>query len=448
VAHINRAHVARAKTTDKIEQAPVDKTEADEQAEPVPVEALKIGDTPPLQRDDDTATAEVPTITIDGIQMSYCRDLVSWYKLHILKLDDQKSELQKDKAPWPYILETAAEEGKGYQKDCEAKQDEPIDTGAALTAQIWFDHKYAKAMNEAEAVKAEEAAKNVKKNEAHFKKVKEDIEQNVIPGLRDVQRAGFRSSDESKLLQVADTIMTAVDCALTLGETAKAIAEDVATLENMANHARGYKGVVPTVNTKVNMIVELADKINKGYAAFQLLRAGIDLLSPQKTATGGAAAGVKAMSTVVSAGGTLLGASAGMTLYANLYIGPMVDACLKLIAKIEDMRSRSVNRVFIEMGEFDSVNWLIEPGGRPVFDFMLAVMHADGPEGVPSPVPKTVSQYFVDNEDDLKAGTGGKELPTKGWWLWKKVDDEKITRWVFYNRDNLWGMLYGAARVP
>ena len=70
----------------------------------------------------------------------------------------------------------------------------------------------------------------------------------------------------------------------------------------------------------------MLERINKVYAKFQLVRAGIDLLTEGKTASQKGQKGITAMGTLVSAGGTLLNASAGFSLYGNLYIGPMTEA--------------------------------------------------------------------------------------------------------------------------
>jgi hypothetical protein len=127
----------------------------------------------------------------------------------------------------------------------------------------------------------------------------------------------------------------------------------------------------------------------------------------------------------------------------------MTSACLAMLAKVEDLMSKGNNRSWMELGRFDMVNWSLEPGGRPVFDFMFTLMHAESSEQVPIP-PKAVSEYFVDQEDDINKGVGtkGEDLPTEGHWFWRSTDDDRIRSWAFRNRDNLWGMFYGAAAVP
>jgi hypothetical protein len=389
------------------------------------------------------------TITLNNLSLSTFSELASWYNLHALQLSSQQTEMDTDGVPAPVSIKAAIDAAKQNQQTCLTKGTSEIDTGAALSAQAWFDYKYVKAMNEAESEKAKVAAKRMEAAEAKAQAAQAHLDNVLLPKLRDAQRASFRSSDESGLLSIADTIATVIDTSLITKDTVLAMTAERAALENMVNVAKGYKGVFPSANSKAPAILEVLEKANKVYAAFQLVRTGLDLISSKKTASGGGHAGVRAMSSIVSAGGTLLNASAGMTVYANLYLGPMVDACLTMLTKLEDLLSKTKNRQWIELGEFDTVNWSIEPGGRPVFNFMLAVIKASDPSAVPNPIPKVVAQYFVDNEGSFNAGIGGKnKMPTTGFWFLENVDQTKISGWVFRHRQDLWAMLYGDVKAP
>jgi hypothetical protein len=196
-------------------------------------------------------------------------------------------------------------------------------------------------------------------------------------------------------------------------------------------------GKVIDVSGKVSGVLEIAEKVNKWYAAFQLARAALDLMTPGKTSSASAAKGVAAMSTVMSAGGTLLGASAGFTLYSNLYIGPMVSACLDQLKRLEDTLSRTSNRAWIQLGDLDYVNWSIEPGGREMFDYMLQVMRASSPADLPIPRGRA-NDYLVDNEDDFDAGIGGKDgMPMTGHLWWRDTDNGSIRQWLFRHRKDM-----------
>ena len=320
---------------------------------------------------------------------------------------------------------------------------EPFDKGNEKVLKEWFD-KYARAINSVRSEQAAEAARRVRAAVDELQKAQAAMEA-AEPALRERQRSAFRAGDESALLQVADTLATILDTALTTKST---IQEALAFSDSLRFLGGTGPGKIIDVSGKVSGVLEIAEKVNKWYAAFQLARMALDLMTPGKTSSAGGMKGVSAMATVMSAGGTLLGASAGFTLYSNLYIGPMVSACLDQLKRIEDTLSRTTNRAWIEMGKFDYVNWSIEPGGREMFDYMLQVMRASSGADLPIPRGKA-NDYLVDNEDDFDAGIGGKDgMPMTGHWFWRDTDDDSIRQWLFRHRKDMWAMLYGDCPVP
>ena len=193
----------------------------------------------------------------------------------------------------------------------------------------------------------------------------------------------------------------------------------------------------------------MLERINKVYAKFQLVRAGIDLLTEGKTANKKGQKGITAMGTLVSAGGTLLNASAGFSLYGNLYIGPMTEAIAGLLARLEDLNSKGSNRDYIQAGRPEMVNWSLEPGGRPMFDFMMVLMQAGSPPTCPSRRrPSTPTSSTTRTTSAPASASGAERLPTEGALFWEETDKAKIKSWCFRNRKHLWGMLYGAAEIP
>ena len=57
---------------------------------------------------------------------------------------------------------------------------------------------------------------------------------------------------------------------------------------------------------------------------------------------------------------------------------------------------------------------------------------------------------LVKYSDEFSAGAGkkGGDMPTEGMLFWEETDKAKIKFWALKNRDSLWGMLYGAAKLP
>jgi hypothetical protein len=326
---------------------------------------------------------------------------------------------------------------------------EPITEGIVLDARTWL-RAYIGAMNAAEAAKGSEAARRLRSAEESSRVAQTNLEETVIPQLRERQRSSFRSEDDSELLQVADTIGTALDTLMNLKEVMLEIRREADVLENMRNFAAGHTGLIPSANSYAPIVVGILDRLNQIYAGVQLLMAGFDIIAGgHRTDSAAARSGVSALATTYSAGGTLLGASAGVSMYANFYVAPMTSACLDALARLEDTISRTTNRDWIGIGEYGSVNWSIEPGGRPMFDFMLQAMQARSSSDIPTPVPSAVESYLMDHRDSFDSGIGSHRgaMPTTGW-IFKDLDQAQVASWVFINRSNLWGMLYGAATPP
>jgi hypothetical protein len=404
-----------------------------------------------IQRNGSGAPAADPTAAAEpfelgGLTIGTYGEAATAVRAWCLELESESKALTDDKVAVPESLESTRKSGLEYVDLLEGGESEPLDSGNAEDLRAWHAD-YIKAINAGRAAQASEAAARAKTAGEDLQTLIDKLDE-LLPVLRDVQRARFRGEDEDGLLATADAIATVLDTALAAKGAIEQTLDVAADLRAFAGTARTSKTVIALAG-KTRVVLEVLEKINKAWAAFQLARAAVDLVSGSKTEMEGARKGVAAMSTVVSAGGTLLNASAGFTLYANLYIGPMTSAILSMLGKLEDQISKTTNRAWIELGRFEYVNWSLEPGGRPMFDFMLTLMRAASSSQVPEP-PAAVDEYFVDNEDEFSAGVGSKggELPTEGWLFWEETDKSKIKRWAFKNRDHLWGMLYGAAKVP
>lgn len=398
---------------------------------------------PPRARD---ATAPAAPFDLGGLTIGSYGQAASALRLWCSQLDDEISTLRAESVAVPAELTEARQKGLNHARLLEGGEVEPIDQGNSDDLRSWHA-TYIQAINAGRAAQAATAATRASAAAAQLEELADKLAK-LEPTLRDVQRARFRGGDEDGLLQTADAIYNIFNTAMVAKEAIEQSLDLAASLRLLGSGAKTSKTVI-TVAGHTRVVLDVLDKINKAYAAFQLARTAIDLVSGSKTDMESARKGVGAMATIVGAGGTLLNASAGFTLYTNLYLGPMTSACLAMLSRLEDQISKSTNRAWIELGKFDYVNWSLEPGGRPMFNFMLALMRASGSTSVPAP-PSAVDDYFIDHEDDFSAGVGsrGGELPTEGWWLWKETDKSRIKSWAFRNRENLWGMLYGAAKVP
>jgi hypothetical protein len=402
----------------------------------------------PIQRDAAPAPATAPAadpFILNGVTINTKGDLSGFYETHKQLLVDAGEELTKDKLSYPATMLLGPIAAQRNIDALSSKSADPVDAKDHAAADAWFA-TFESALVDAEKTKAAAASAALAQAIGGFQAASNRITGVVIPQLQDVQRTTFAKEDSNAVLKVADGIATAVDTSLVLKDGVVGLQK--VAIELQANELKWLgKGTPPTMKWLPN-VLKIADQVNKAYAGFQLVRAAISVIGGASTSAEEGRNAVSAMSTIISAGGTLLGASTGMTLYANLYIGPMVDACLSQLANIENM-IKNQNLKMMKEGLWHAVVWGVEQGGKATFDFMVQVMRAGSPAQVPNPVPPEVSKLFMTKEDALNAGVlKGNPMPTSGSWFWKKPDPNKIGEWVFKSRSQIWGMLYGSAPVP
>jgi hypothetical protein len=410
--------------------------------------------TPIIQRDGEVKTREG---ILDGTHIKSFADAAGFLNDRASILEQERALIQGDTVPIPASLFNTAADGRTLAVTCQAGGAGDIDEVTYDQVDAWFS-RAGRSMDEGENARAVVAAQKAQEIRLKFEQAQKTID-DAQAKLPDKRAAAFAKSDDSALGTIWTWGTTLLDSSLSIKPVIEGTTEMELELANLAHGAAGQAGPnigkievgykVPEAG-KFLKFVELAEKVNTAIAAFQAVMAVADLLSSGKSAAEKAKGDIKASVGLVSAVGTLIGASAGVSLMLNLYIGPMTDKCLEALGKLEDVVKKG-NRDLIERGDYDHVAWDEEagkPDGRALFDFMLKVRAASSAEEVPSPVPKPVGDYFVDQKGDIeKATTGGDkkdELPTTGWWLWEKVDQKKIAAWAFSHKELLWETFYGS----
>ena len=249
------------------------------------------------------------------------------------------------------------------------------------------------------------------------------------PHLNDCLRAAFRSGDSSAIASVTGTIGSVVDIGLGFQTLARQSAEAAASLRRVD---------IPAVGRYVTAL----NSLNSGLAAFNLA-----FSLTQTQATTQLEEGMRQVTVAAGAFSslaTLAGLPAHMGLYANLYLVPLTNAIMAGLSRLTVHLQRENDiwaAVFGAPGRFG-----VEPGGRPMWRFMVAVMRAGGAAGVPQ-ISAEVAAYLVAHRAALEAGSG-EAVPTSGWWFWRSLSTARARRWVFNNRDRVWAMFYGSRAVP
>ncbi|HRQ36766.1 MAG TPA: hypothetical protein PLD25_02495 [Chloroflexota bacterium] len=329
--------------------------------------------------------------------------------------------------------EKLADDWKGWESFLSGQGESPLSEAAANQAKLWYD-EYEKAKEALDKFQKRKAAEELEELESKMADAQAQID--ALPAkFDDLMRAAFLNQKTDMLSQINNVFSTALDCSLAIVELQDQVKQAVNILGTTSSRA----------SEMISKYQPLATALNKVLAGYSAIKSAISLLSGGSgpTELDKSFDKVGTLTGAVSAAGTLLGTSAAFTLYVNLYMVPVATKLIGIAQKIVREHNHLLNRLSMEEGNLDSVDWSVEPGGREMYEFMTNVMKAADSTGVPDPVPKSIGAYFVDNKDNLEAGAGV-ELPTKGFWFWEKVDPKKIKYWVFKNRQNLWMMFYGS----
>ena len=255
----------------------------------------------------------------------------------------------------------------------------------------------------------------------------------LAPKVADTARAAFKAGDESLLADTADFVGNVTDIGLGIHELAKQTADFIA------------KSTIGVVAESVNKYTEALGKLNRGLAAINL---ALSLTGEKgKTELDEGLRWVGISAGAFSSIGTLVGLPAHMGLYANLYLVPLTKACIAGVQRIGEY-VHIQNKSWVEFtGEPGNYN--VEPGGKPMWDYMQKVMKASTAGDVPAP-PTAIAEYFMDHEGAFEAGAKS-TIPTTGtdFWIYdnRSVDRSEFGEWIFLRRKQIWAMLYGSMKT-
>ena len=208
------------------------------------------------------------------------------------------------------------------------------------------------------------------------------------PKLLDAARAAFRSDDDSLkgLAEFLDKYGTELDIGLGLFEMSRDITSALAKAKNL--------DVPPIGKLAAGMA-----KLNKGISAVNLAlsmrgEAG-------RTELDRGMNGITFAAGAFSSLGTLFGVSAHIGLYSNLYLVPLTKACLEGVAKIAE-HMHDQNKTWVEAFGAPG-NYMVEPGGEPMWRYMTSVIKAKSEKSVAEPSDE-VAAYFLEHRGLFDTG--------------------------------------------
>ncbi|MDR3573035.1 MAG: DUF4157 domain-containing protein [Anaerolineaceae bacterium] len=335
---------------------------------------------------------------------------------------DQNAEVRSRAAAW-------IESTNKMQSTLREKSADPIDTVTSGIASWWYQQfeDVRRDIRSYKAILIEDAFVHTQAELADTK-AKVDAAQ---PFLEDAMRAAFLKGKSDAIADIANYVGTVTDIGMGISDLSRMIAEGVAS-------AKG--GTIP----EASKYVEWLNKANKVLAGINALYILSSVQGPTEIAT--ASNAISGAAGLFSAGATLLNVAPHIGLYADLYLVPLTVAIMDKVNAFLTSHLHQFNIYDIATGQYPS-NLDAEPGGKPMFDFMVVVMHAEDESAVPQPIPAEVNKYFMSQREQVNAGAQ-EEMPTTGWWFWRKAEETKIESWVFEHRRNLWSMFYGSLDVP
>ncbi|HMD88634.1 MAG TPA: DUF4157 domain-containing protein [Anaerolineaceae bacterium] len=375
-----------------------------------------------------TSPGQPTTLQLAGTNIDTCGTFLLYTFQRLVDMStelqdvDQNAEVRTRANAW-------IESTNKMQDTLRAKAADPIDAVTAGIANWWYQQfeDLRRDIRSYKAILIEDAFVLTQAQLAEAK-AKVDAAQ---PFLEDAMRAAFLKGNTDAIADVANYTGTVTDIGMGISELSRMIAEGVAS-------AKG--GTIPEASKYVGWLNN-ANKVLAGINALYILSS---VQGPTEIAT--ASNAISGAAGFFSAGATLLNVAPHIGLYADLYLVPLTIAIMDKVNAFLTSHLHQFNILDIATGQYPA-NLDAEPGGKPMFDFMVVVMHAEDESGVPHPIPAEVNKYFMSQREQMNAGAK-EEMPTTGWWFWRKAEETKIESWVFEHRHNLWAMFYGSLDVP
>ncbi len=386
------------------------------------------GDQNPTTTPTTAAPPQPAALTLAGTSIDTCGTFLLFT---YMRLADMNTELQDVEQTAEVRTRANAwiDSTNKMQATLREKSADPIDTVTAGIANWWYQQfdDLRREIHSSKAILIEDAFVHT---QAELAEVQAKITA-AQPFLDDAMRSAFLKGNSDAIADIANYTGTVTDIGMGISDLSRMIAEGVAS-------AKG--GTIP----EASKYVEWLNKANKVLAGINALYILSSVQGPTEIST--ASNAISGAAGLFSAGATLLNVAPHIGLYADLYLVPLTIAIMDKVNAFLTQHLHQFNIYDIATGQYPS-NMDAEPGGKPMFDFMVVVMHAEDESGIPQPIPAAVNKYFMSQREQVNAGAK-EEMPTTGWWFWRSVQETKIESWVFEHRRNLWAMFYGSLDVP
>ncbi|ACK72668.1 hypothetical protein PCC7424_4301 [Gloeothece citriformis PCC 7424] len=174
--------------------------------------------------------------------------------------------------------------------------------------------------------------------------------------------------------------------------------------------------------------------------------------------------GLAALNNVISLGGALNSFVINPGYIVTAYIGPMVNTISQMLGKLQMQLIETNDQASEILGSPLYIG--AEPGGSKMWNYMVRAMQASSSAHI-SPPSGDVYDYFdkfrerfdtfnqQKYQGEMKSYKANNyqgekplspdEIPTESSWIiFSEVNPKQFPRWLYYNRDMVWTVLYGS----
>ena len=251
--------------------------------------------------------------------------------------------------------------------------------------------------------------------------------------IAESRRAAYKAGDKGMLGKVQEALESVNGAIEDTKSAANIITKRVDQLNFVTeNFSKAGKKLIE-LPTLPKGLTDVADKLGEANSKLKLVMDVLDLVGPSKTQLD---AGIKYLKAVDMTLAHFGGKSANpfVKVYVDSYLGPGIRNCIASLQKIAGIKGEENRSIIDEGSRDDLVDWSVESGGLPAYQFLKAIFRTKGA----TPVSDEAWAYFVDHAGDLSAAVGEK-MPN---------DRRTMPTWAARNRAKLWEAHYGAARKP
>jgi hypothetical protein len=247
--------------------------------------------------------------------------------------------------------------------------------------------------------------------------------------LADRRHALFMAGETGELKKLHEATGSIVRA---IGEIEDAAAIITSRVETVNKVATAFEGGKPVINLPKlpSGITDAVGMVKKAHSKITTALEVLDLIGPAKTSFD---EGMKYLKGIDMALDAFSDKHPVLKIYTAMYLGPALKVCIKNLGVLAAMR-KSQNRTAIGLGMPDAVSWGVEPGGEPMYRWLVGIFR----KGTDTPLPDSVYDFLDENDSAISAAVRDSMPGSK----------ISINGWAHRNRFLIWEAMYGSARPP